>query len=140
LRHAACVSDVLGNALGWNSAVRTGSWREIQALRAERTGKAASDRDRKKTFQSALRQAEELAEAAEVWVRASSRCRRPIALPLLLWWALLLGLSSLARYESAVWTAAIDLDASPLASDLRTMLDIAADRVPARMHDILHLA
>jgi hypothetical protein len=64
----------------------------------------------------------------------------PSPLPLLLWWALLLGLSSLARYESAAWTAAIDLDASPLAADLRTLLDIAADRVPARILDSLHAA
>ncbi len=40
----------------------------------------------------------------------------PSPRPLLLWWALLLGLSSLARYEPAVWTTAIDLDASPLAA------------------------
>ena len=35
-------------------------------MRAEPTGKAARDSDRKKTFRSALRQAEEFAEAAEV--------------------------------------------------------------------------
>ena len=42
------------------------AWREIQALRAEPTGEAARDENRKKTFRSALRQAEELAEAADV--------------------------------------------------------------------------
>jgi hypothetical protein len=64
----------------------------------------------------------------------------PSPLPLVLWWALLLGLSSLARYESAAWAAAIDLDASPLAADLRTVLDIAAERVPARILDSLQAA
>jgi hypothetical protein len=61
----------------------------------------------------------------------------PSPLPLLLWWALLLGLSSLARYEPDDWTAAIDLDASPLAADLREVLDIAAKRVPARILESL---
>jgi hypothetical protein len=64
----------------------------------------------------------------------------PSPLPLVLWWALLLGLSSLARYESAAWAAAIDLDASPLAADLRTVLDIAAERVSARILDSLQAA
>jgi hypothetical protein len=45
--------------------MRSASWREAQALRAEPTGKAASDQDQKRTFRSALRQAEELAEAAD---------------------------------------------------------------------------
>jgi hypothetical protein len=61
----------------------------------------------------------------------------PSPLPLLLWWALLLGLSSLARYEPDDWTAAIDLDASPLAADLRAVLDIAAEQVPARILESL---
>jgi YaaC-like protein len=53
--------------------------------------------------------------------------------PLLLWWALLLGLSSLARYHPAAWTAAIDLDASDLAVSLERVLDVAKERVPARI-------
>lgn len=57
----------------------------------------------------------------------------PSPFPLLLWWALLLGLSSLARYEPAAWTAAIDLDASELAVGLERVLDVAAERVPARI-------
>jgi YaaC-like Protein len=75
-------------------------------------------------------------------VRVSHACvaDTPGLSVLLLWWAVLLGLSSLARYESAAWTAAIDLDASQLAADLRTVLDIAAARVPARILDSLHAA
>ena len=64
----------------------------------------------------------------------------PSPLPLMLWWALLLGLSSLARYEPTAWTAATDLDSSPLAVDLRAVLDIAAERVPARIVESLKAA
>lgn len=60
--------------------------------------------------------------------------------PLMLWWALLLGLSSLARYEPAAWTEAIDLDASPMAVSLERVLDIAAERVPFRVHQALTAA
>jgi len=60
--------------------------------------------------------------------------------PLMLWWALLLALSSLARYEPAAWTSAIDLDASPLAVSLERVLDIAAERVPLRIHQALAAA
>lgn len=62
----------------------------------------------------------------------------PSPSPLMLWWALLIGLSSLARYESAAWTAAIDLDASDLAVGLERVLDIAAERVPQRILTSLH--
>jgi hypothetical protein len=40
----------------------------------------------------------------------------PAPSPLMLWWALLLSLSSLARYYPAVWVRTIDLDQSVLAS------------------------
>jgi hypothetical protein len=53
--------------------------------------------------------------------------------PLMLWWALLLGLSSLARYYPAQWTRVINLDESSLAVPLQRVLDIAAARVPARV-------
>jgi hypothetical protein len=52
---------------------------------------------------------------------------------LLLWWALLLGLSSLARYEPAAWAAAIDLDSSELAVSLERVLDVASERLPMRI-------
>jgi hypothetical protein len=57
----------------------------------------------------------------------------PAPSPLMLWWPLLLGLSSLARYHPAAWIQAIDLDQSVLAAPLREVLDVAADRVPARV-------
>jgi hypothetical protein len=53
--------------------------------------------------------------------------------PLMLWWALLLGMSSLARYYPAAWTEAINLDGSRLAVPLQQVLDVAATRVPARI-------
>jgi hypothetical protein len=64
----------------------------------------------------------------------------PSPLPMLLWWALLLGLSSLARYEPVAWTTAIDLDASPLAVHLQAVLDIAAEWAPARILESLKAA
>jgi hypothetical protein len=56
---------------------------------------------------------------------------------LMLWWALLLGLSSFARYEPAAWTAAIDPSSSVLAVSLERVLDIAEDKVPSRILDAL---
>ena len=65
----------------------------------------------------------------------------PAPSPLMLWWALLLALSSLARYHPAAWVQAIDLDQSVLAAPLREVLDAAADRVPARvLHALSGLA
>ncbi|WP_371878886.1 YaaC family protein [Amycolatopsis roodepoortensis] len=55
----------------------------------------------------------------------------------MLWWALLLGLSSLTRYEPAAWSAAIDLDASELAVPLEQVLEIAEDRLPTRILESL---
>ena len=53
--------------------------------------------------------------------------------PLMLWWALLLGFSSLVRYHADVWTRALDFDKEPLAIHLHEVLDIAAERVPSRL-------
>jgi hypothetical protein len=61
----------------------------------------------------------------------------PAPTPLLLWWALLLGLSSLVRYYPAQWVKAIDRDLSELAVHLETVLDVAAERMPARLLDAL---
>jgi hypothetical protein len=58
-------------------------------------------------------------------------------MPLMLWWALLIGLSSLARYRPAAWTAAIDLDQSALAVSLERVLDVATARLPWRIFQAL---
>jgi len=49
--------------------------------------------------------------------------------PLLLWWVVLFGLSILARYEPAVWRAALDVE-TPLAVPLEDVLDEALEAVP----------
>lgn len=46
------------------------------------------------------------------------------------WWVLLHGLSSLARYHSALWRRALDFDSSPDAVVLEEALAIAMDDVP----------
>jgi hypothetical protein len=53
--------------------------------------------------------------------------------PLMLWWAMLLALSSLVRYHPAAWTAALNPDSSELAVYLEQLLDVAETRVPERM-------
>ncbi|MGA8744325.1 MAG: hypothetical protein WB507_00480 [Solirubrobacterales bacterium] len=47
------------------------------------------------------------------------------------WWALLFGLSMLARYEPGAWVAALDLDRPGLAAQLTMLLDLALEAVPA---------
>jgi hypothetical protein len=51
--------------------------------------------------------------------------------PLLALWSLLLGLSSLARYEPAVWARICDIDRSPEANAVEHLLDVALASVPA---------
>jgi hypothetical protein len=50
--------------------------------------------------------------------------------PLMAWWALLFGLSMLARYQPAEWVAHIDVDSSPYAVGLETLLESALTAVP----------
>lgn len=50
---------------------------------------------------------------------------------LMMWWALLYGLSMLARYEPAGWNAMLDLDRDPLAAALIRLMEDAIDVVPA---------
>jgi YaaC-like Protein len=56
---------------------------------------------------------------------------------LLTWWALLFGLSMLARYEPAGWATVLDVESSELAVPLEQLLDIALDRVPELIFDAL---
>jgi hypothetical protein len=49
---------------------------------------------------------------------------------LLSWWTLLFGLSMLARYEPAVWMAALDYDSSDLAAPFDALLETGLARVP----------
>lgn len=72
----------------------------------------------------------------------SARWLRPgvagVALsPLLTWWALLFGLSMLARYEPAGWVAALAYDVSEFAAPLEQLLDIGLQRVPELVFEAL---
>jgi hypothetical protein len=49
---------------------------------------------------------------------------------LMTWWAALLALSSLARYEPAAWRAALDVDSSSIAVLLEHVLEVAQERLP----------
>lgn len=62
----------------------------------------------------------------------------PCPHPLMLWWALLVGLPSLTRYEPAAWSAAVDLDRSEMAVPLEQVLGLAEERLPARILDALN--
>jgi len=50
--------------------------------------------------------------------------------PLMLWWALLFGLSMLARYHPNAWVAALEVNRSDLAVPLEDALDMAQSAVP----------
>lgn len=56
---------------------------------------------------------------------------------LMTWWAILLGLSSLARYEPARWQKALDVDHSSAAAALEEVLDVAQDRIPSLLYEAL---
>jgi hypothetical protein len=56
---------------------------------------------------------------------------------LMMWWALLFGLSMLARYEPAGWGAMLDLDVSPLSSHLVRLMDAAVGVVPELVLNVL---
>jgi hypothetical protein len=51
--------------------------------------------------------------------------------PLLVWWALLYGLSSLARYHPERWVAALNVDQSSIAVDLEETLRLAERTLPS---------
>ncbi|MFI5888499.1 YaaC family protein [Actinoplanes sp. NPDC051513] len=57
--------------------------------------------------------------------------------PVLAWWAVLLGLSSLARYEPAGWAKMIDVNSSPYATAVEHLLDDAVLRIPGMLLNIL---
>jgi hypothetical protein len=49
---------------------------------------------------------------------------------LMTWWALLFGLSMLARYEPGYWVNALDFDRSGRAAQLSELMDVALDAIP----------
>jgi hypothetical protein len=56
---------------------------------------------------------------------------------LMTWWAVLLALSSLARYEPARWQRALDIDQSSVAATLEEILNVAQERVPSLLYEAL---
>jgi hypothetical protein len=57
--------------------------------------------------------------------------------PLMTWWILLFGLSVFARYEPELWMEALDVNQSPLAVPLESVLQRALVAVPALLHEEL---
>jgi hypothetical protein len=57
--------------------------------------------------------------------------------PLLTWWVLLFALSMITRYKPVQWTEIIDVNRSPLAVPLETMLTKALEAVPIQIHATL---
>jgi hypothetical protein len=57
--------------------------------------------------------------------------------PVMLWWVLLFGLSSLARYDPEEWVAALDVNASEQAVPIEAALDLAVDALPALILEAL---
>lgn len=57
--------------------------------------------------------------------------------PILAWWAVLLALSSLARYEPANWAKFIDVNASPHATAVEHLLNDAIERIPKMLLSML---
>jgi hypothetical protein len=57
--------------------------------------------------------------------------------PLLLWWALLFGLSMRARYEPEGWTDDLDVDHSPIAVTLEQVLELALEMLPTLVLDAI---
>lgn len=57
--------------------------------------------------------------------------------PLLIWWAVLHALSTLARYGPVAWGGLLDIDSSPVAPTLEFLLDTALDSVSEVIYDTL---
>jgi hypothetical protein len=50
--------------------------------------------------------------------------------PLMLWWALLFGLSSIARYDPETWVGALAVNDSALTVPIEAALDAALEVLP----------
>lgn len=63
-------------------------------------------------------------------------CRDALS-PLMLWWALLFGLSSIARYDPETWVSALAVNNSDLAVPIEAALDAALEALPELILDAL---
>lgn len=73
----------------------------------------------------------------EHWLIPTVGDQQDHLLPLMLWWAMLFGLSILARYEPGTWVPALEVDASRLAVPLEEVLESALDAVPHLVYEAL---
>lgn len=64
------------------------------------------------------------------WLRPSLYDGEPPPSPLMTWWALLFGLSMLARYHPAEWADALDRQSSTAAAELERTMDLAIEALP----------
>ena len=53
----------------------------------------------------------------------------------MLWWLLLFGLSSIARYDPELWIAALDANNSRLAVPIEAALGVAIEALPGLILD-----
>lgn len=57
--------------------------------------------------------------------------------PLMIWWAILFGLSMLARYEPTSWTKLIDVNTSSSAVPIEFLLDVALESIVDILADVI---
>jgi hypothetical protein len=73
----------------------------------------------------------------EHWLIPSLGESRDELPPLLMWWALIFGLSLLVRYEPVAWHEALDPDQSQLAVLLEQLLDVPIEVIPDLLYEAL---
>jgi hypothetical protein len=71
------------------------------------------------------------------WLRPALSGAEPPPSPLLTWWALLFGLSTLARYHPVEWADALDRLRSHAAAELERAMDLAVEALPHLVLDAL---
>lgn len=74
----------------------------------------------------------------EHWLRPGVGSNRDLLSPLMAWWALLFGVSILARYHPGEWVRALDPDKSKLAAPIGEALDEALTAVPHLLLEALY--
>ncbi|MEU4339569.1 YaaC family protein [Micromonospora lupini] len=79
-------------------------------------------------------------EEHDCWVFPSVGQMTDALHPLIAWWAILFGLSMMARYEPANWYAMTQIDSSPDANAIEHVLDQALDVIPSILLEGVRLA
>ena len=71
------------------------------------------------------------------WLRPGLGEKRIVVSPLMTWWALVFGLSIVARYEPDRWASSLHVDLSPIAAALEAALVRATEVVPSLVLEAL---